>query len=340
MTLGMPRLPQNWSNGQVLGFIRYMWQQWLLKSGRGIAGVGEDGVRGPAPPAAVAAAAKIAFSSLGASPAKLFQIEPHEEQPAEQPPMDKADVALMERSGSGTMCVPVFSTSEGDVSEWIGEKDEANEEGSSHASVPSTIRSALEDPERRNRNLKWLRLHFRSLGDIGRLPFNKADLWQLHQYYFSPPYETYSDTENLDGAEEEITDEKSQPVMDSKAPPPSPAMNASGVARTVSFQTLGDAFAASDIVARASPNNPNNNKRRPDEDICEDSKPAAKRAKNLKSRIAYYPRIMVSINELVYMEEMCPSLTAITNLNTGKDPRAWYQTNGTHPFIASTAQVH
>ena len=54
----MPNLPEQWSNDQVLGFFRLMWQQWLLKSGRGVApSQDDDSIRGPAPPAAVAAAA-------------------------------------------------------------------------------------------------------------------------------------------------------------------------------------------------------------------------------------------------------------------------------------------
>jgi len=42
--------------------------------------------------------------------------------------------------------------------------------------------------ERRSTNLKWLRRHAQSLQDIGSLEFTNADLWQLHQYFFSPAY--------------------------------------------------------------------------------------------------------------------------------------------------------
>ena len=294
MTLGMPRLPESWSNSQVLGFIRYMWQQWLLKSGRGRTDAGDD-VRGPAPPSAVAAAAKIAFSSLGASTAHLFQPEEHEKSPAEQPPMDKPGVALLERTQSGTLGVPLFTVSEDDdLSDWTDEKEDQIHESTAFPSSPSSIRTALDDPERRNKNLQWLRHHFRSLGDVGRLPFNNADLWQLHQYYFSPPYPGV----NEDGVKEttptDTPDEETSAKMDmsnSRAVPALPRVdskNPSIVSRTVSFQTLGDAFAASDAVSLGTAAS---NKRRSDE---EDSKPpAAKRAKSLKTRIGYYPRIMV-----------------------------------------------
>ena len=285
MTLGLPRLPESWSNDQVLGFIRFMWQQWLLKSGRGTAPA-DDGERGPAPPAAVAAAAKIAFSALGSSPTELFQTELHEKPLAEQPPVDKAAVALLERSESGTMHVPVFSETEGDLSEWTDISSRPARTSSLIQTSASTVRSPLENPERRNRNLHWLRLHFRSLGDIGRLPFNNADLWQLHQYYFSPPYPIAGETENSNNGEIGKLDSNNTPMTDTPVPPPAPVPeNALGVSRAISFQALGDAFALSGC---------HNNKRPPDDDSSsEDAKPAAKRAKNLKPRIAYYPRIMV-----------------------------------------------
>jgi len=292
MTLGMPRLPETWSNDQVLGFIRFMWQQWLLKSGRGRTDPTND-IRGPAPPAAVAAASKIAFSALGAFPGNLFQSELHEKRPAEQPPVDRATDALLERTSSGTLCMPVFTVAvEDDVNEWAGETRKQSQLLA--PTSPSTVRRPMEDPERRNRNLEWLRMHFRALNDIGRLPFNNADLWQLHQFYFSPPYPETSDSENAEFADVEIPDEERR-VSDSVVPPPSPEpelRNASLVSRTVSFQTLGDAFAASGISSHSS----HGHKRRSIEGLPEDIKPAAKRPKNLKTRIAYYPRIMVSVS--------------------------------------------
>lgn len=294
MTLGLPRLPESWSNDQVLGFIRFMWQQWLLKSGRGTAPA-DDGERGPAPPAAVAAAAKIAFSALGSSPAELFQTELHEKPLAEQPPVDKAAVALLERSESGTMHVPVFSETEGDLSEWTENSSRPARTSTLIQTSPSTVRSPLENPERRNRNLHWLRLHFRSLGDIGRLPFNNADLWHLHQFYFSPPYPAAGETVNSNhdeiGKSDSNSTPNSTPSTEIPVPPPTPAPGTfSGLSRAISFQALGDAFALSDCGSLGC----HSNKRPPDDDSSsEDAKPAAKRAKNLEPRIAYYPRIMV-----------------------------------------------
>jgi Ran GTPase-activating protein (RanGAP) involved in mRNA processing and transport len=287
ITLGMPRLPAEWTNDQVLGFFRLMWQQWLFKAGRG-SGTPQD-TRGPAPPAAVAAAAKIALTSLGNGPQTLFHTQPHDKPVGEGPPVDPLNVALLERTDSGTLCVPVFVDSSDDRMLEL-DVDDVKES----ANDPSSFICAAQDPlgnaERRNQNLQWLRQHFRSLNDVGKLPFNNADLWQLHQYYFSPPYQ--NDDRSSTGTESDGDRSLSGESADAEgcAPPSTPSRmsKSPSLGRAVSFQTLGDAFAASGVMSK-----PNVHKRRsfkPDE---EDDGPATKRAKSLKPRIAYYPRIMV-----------------------------------------------
>jgi hypothetical protein len=273
-----------------------MWQQWLLKSRNGA--LREDnGTRGPAPPAAVATAAKIALSSLGGKPEELFQTELHEKPLAERAPIEPAGSALLERSESGTLSVPLFTvSSEVNVNDFVDGESKiaamANRVKSPH--LP-TVRNPLENPERRNRNLQWLRLHFRSLNDVGRLPFHNADLWQLHQYYFSPPcYQSEDDNsaKEVTGAEKDVGDSSDAEVA--RAPPPTPALPSNepiSLRGTVSFQSLGGAFAASGVLSAS-----HGHKRGPSlDEVGADNGPAAKRPKNLKPRIAYYPRIMVSI---------------------------------------------
>jgi hypothetical protein len=295
MTLGMPRLPEEWSNDQVLGFFRLMWQQWLLKSRNGNRG-NEETVRGPAPPAAVAAAAKIAFSSLGVEPGRLFQTELHEKPFSERAPVEPAGAALLERTDSGTVAIPLFTvSSEVGIDDFVdGESKMAAIANSSPLPQLSSVTSSLENPERRNKNLQWLRLHFRSLSDVGRLPFHNADLWQLHQYYFSPPfYQTEDDTSPSEAVEAARSVDDAT-IGAAQAPPPTPVLvpSARSSQLAVSFQALGEAFAASGVVSF-----PHGNKRSsilgPEE---ADDGPAAKKAKNLKPRIAYYPRIMVSLH--------------------------------------------
>jgi hypothetical protein len=299
MTLGMPRIPEEWSNEQVLGFVRLMWQQWLVKSGHGNMEEAQA-IRGPAPPAAVAAAAKIAFSSLGLSPQKLFQTETHDKPLSEGAPVDSASSALLERTQSGTLGVPPFSEQyAGEVLDWVDADSKARVSvmGSPTATVPVP---SLDDPEQRNRNLQWLRTHFRSLSEVGRLPFNNADLWQLHQYYFSPPVypsDDSSDKSTMSEAEGSVGAQSSRDDT-AVAPPPTPAVKASNppVGRAISFHALGDALAVQGLVGSAS----KNNKRRSSQELEDDNGPASKRAKNLKPRIAYYPRLMVSVTCILY----------------------------------------
>jgi hypothetical protein len=294
----MPRLPQEWSNDQALGFFRLMWQQWLFKSGRGTGT--PQATRGPAPPAAVAAAAKIALTSLGSTPHKLFHTQPHEKPASEGPSVDPANVALLERSDSGSLYVPVFADTSED-GRVLGLVEDTMESPCDGSSFISAVRGPLDNPERRNTNLRWLRQHFRSLNDVGRLPFNDADLWQLHQYYFSPPYPNDGDrsstTSESDGDRSSTTDETDGGYeAEVSAPPPTPSFTSKSpsMGRAVSFQTLGDAFAASGEMSTI-----NVHKRRSFQDVEqgeEDDGPASKRAKSLKPRIAYYPRIMVSVS--------------------------------------------
>lgn len=301
-TLGIPNLPELWSNDQVLGFFRLMWQQWLLKCGRGVApSLDDEAVRGPAPPAAVASAAKITLSSLALGTAAsvgaayVLQTEDHNRPVTEGPPVEPMGSALLERTDSGTMRVPPIPDAVVEsvvVSAAIHGSPIMNAGGLGGealgaatspiaASSPPTQQQqgqSLDNPERRRRNLQWLRQHFRSLGEIGRLPFCNADLWQLHQYYFSPPFSVTHGMMDDEPGSSPTPFSSSSPVsgeslvgavggadverrvgdvrVGAHAPPPTPALGlpssrpfSLGLGRAVSFQALGDALA---VAAAAS----------------------------------------------------------------------------------------
>lgn len=175
---------------------------------------------------------------------------------------------------------------EGAVHEWF-EGDKQSHPGQvGHTSA--LIRSPLEDPEKRNRNLQWLRLHFRSLSQIGRLPFNHADLWQLHQYYFSPPIANTDDEAGDDNSEGTGNQQRSKSA--------SPPRNDDGkMGRSVSFRSLDDANALTGTVLDEAL--PGLHKRSHD-DMEKSQEPATKKAKSLKPRVAFYPRIMSKIQTL------------------------------------------
>jgi hypothetical protein len=264
-----------------------MWRQWAIKAGRGNVGKG-DIPRGPAPPAAVAAAAKVAFASLGTALQTLFQTEMYEKPISERPSVDPSDTALLERSLSGTLEIPKCSfVNEDELSEWEGGKSKMDGTDTLPSSAHTlSVQETYENSERRSRNLRWLRLHFRSLSEVGRIPFNNAELWHLHQYYFSPPNVVLHD---CDGLHHEVT---STPARGMAAPStPTQQPSAPGMGRAISFQSLGNAFSVSRSLSHAG-----GHKRRSEKQCQSEEQPALKRPKNSKPRIAYYPRIMVSCN--------------------------------------------
>jgi hypothetical protein len=306
MTLGMPWLPESWSNDQVLGFFNFMWEQWLLKSKSGNT-ESNDVRRGPAPPAAVAAASKIAFSSLGANAPNLLRTEDHRKSVMEGAPVDSSASAFMERTESGTLLAPPFSDFLGD------RKTSSVSNDSATRFVPAkSVKSLLEDHERRNLNLRWLRRHFRFLSDVGRLPFHNADLWQLHQYFFSPPCDV------ADSSASESSGPKSASSINVTKP---------SEERVITFQdaprqhgTLGDVVSQHGMKRSSSLLLG---------EMDEETGHTSKKAKNLKPRIEYYPRILVSRKAFVLSTFLCEHPETLTFL---KYIQAKFQSLGTKPI--------
>lgn len=280
MTLGMPWLPESWSNDQVLGFFSFMWEQWLLKSKNGN-NESNDVRRGPAPPAAVAAASKIAFSSLGANAPNLLRTEDHRKSVIEGAPVDSAVSAFMERTESGTLLAPPSTIiSEAEISDFLGggKPPGLSTDIATPFSPATSVKSLLEDHERRSLNLRWLRLHFRFLSDVGRLPFHNADLWQLHQYFFSPPF-YFADSSASESSEPKLLISSS--------------MNATTPSEERAEIFHDSPYHHGALVDETS----QHGMKRPSSFVggeMEEAGHLSKKAKNLKPRIEYFPRILVS----------------------------------------------
>jgi hypothetical protein len=90
-------------------------------------------------------------------------------------------VALLERTESGTYA-SLFADSSGDLELIV---DDVKKSATTPLHLSLLFGGPLDNAERKP-NFKWLKQHFRSLNDVGNCPFNNADLWQLHQYYFRP----------------------------------------------------------------------------------------------------------------------------------------------------------
>ena len=319
VTLGMPALPEEWTNEKVLAFVRLMWRNWGKKRGPSENGEEEE-AKGPAPPAAVAAAAKIALASLGAKPGAELYVEPRRDESYNDDvtmnthsPLMPQHAALIERTYSGRWQLPNISDNEGGTqNEFLEAWTESSAFGKSGATVSYQVsgsgtgaghlESPLDNPEQRNRNLRWLRTHFKPLLDVGKLPFNNADMWQLHQYYFSPPY-FGDDGDNATNSSTREEDDKSSAAAGEAAandklvaPPPTPAVpKPAGMGKTPSFHALSAAVQAADLA------NTSHKRRGHGDDAegseaanpCKNTSHSSKRTKSLKPRIAYYPRIRV-----------------------------------------------
>ncbi|CAB9502975.1 Ribonuclease inhibitor [Seminavis robusta] len=303
-TLGMPQVPEDWNNEKVLGFVRLMWRNWGKKRGPADQGEAEE-AKGPAPPAAVAAAAKIALASLGSDPSAELYVEPrkietyNDVENSDVSPLVPSNAALIERTFSGRCLVASVSDTEGgDQNGFLEAWSESSAFGRpanvSYAVTGASYHDApLDNPEQRNRNLRWLRTHFRPLIDVGKLPFNNADMWQLHQYYFSPPY--YGDDDNdsktpaVDHDEKKVHSSgvRTPPVVARKrstkdraaAPPTTPVSSSSqqqpNMGKAISFQALSSAVAAADLT--------NGSHKRRGEDGMEEETKTSKETEHLKA---------------------------------------------------------
>ncbi len=288
----------------MLSFVRFMWAYSQAQDEH------RNPSRGPAPPSAVAASGKKAFAGLSASDACKLQFQQeHAVSQIEDPPLISPDTSILVRSESGqNLQIPAW----GD--DLLGEEDSWSDSESfdrsslseSNMSTNRTHTVAVMDPDRRNKNLQWLRAHFQSLNEVGNLIFNNADLWQLHQYFFSPAYALTDEGESVgspEGATE--SDELNKSEVHGNANVPTPRASSLVLLQSGKISTGNKAMHSE--TTRISVNSSTGsvadgtnrpNKRGSLEEALKDAEPCAKRAKNLKPRIAYFPRIRVSAFEV------------------------------------------
>jgi hypothetical protein len=306
MTLGIPQLPEDWGNDRVLSFIRYMWAHWTVSQDTdpsNLNGKVKNSARGPAAPSMVAAAAKKAFSSLSHDDeAKILYQNEHHAKVVDENPIIAPETSILVRSNSGrNLQMPSWNdpldttppAPEPDFTQesWDSDTDSYDRSsytGSSESLHNVLVTAASVDNVRRNRNLGWLRSHMQSLVDVGSLAFNNADLWQLHQYFFSPAYTAEDELDN---------DEKTTSHASTPENPPTPVpseVGESNVGRAISFRSLKKAVNA----AAAEEANRPNKRGSLDEELKNQDEPSAKRPKQLKPRIAYYPRVREKLESL------------------------------------------
>ena len=316
-TLGLPKPLGGYTNDQCLSFIRRMWKQWgdeTVLANKSLEVQAQAAKQmGPAAPPDVVKASMMAFQLLGAEGAAALHTEDHQKDLSETSPLVHANDTMLERTLSGTLRVPPIAQEDtkDDMEGWkIG--------GPPKAVTSLQPANPLAEKAQKDRNLQWLRSHFQSLHQVGQLPFNEADMWQLHQYFFSPLVPAgelsakSSSTDLTSRSPEEINpDTKMNGASTSPSPVPSLQLSRSpplppdsshqaGMGRALSFQTLGDApatvasfgsFSTSSNFSRRRSLYTMEEKQDDSSTSSEETQPVTKRARNFKPRISYYPRI-------------------------------------------------
>lgn len=347
VTLGLPGAMETWSNEQVLKFIRLMWDRHrhenecaaLLKSNDSTQsmfttaskasmsnstseqpienGVTTEPKSGPSDPATVVAAAKSAFQALGDAGGALLLTEESQRAVPDSSPMVSSDAVMLEKTPSGTIRVPLLDGLEDEIHCRIPSNVQL-EASTAHLSSESLLcMTGKESPETavdpvvKRRNLEFLRLHYRSLNEMARLPYVHADLLQLHRYFYAP-LEPNTDDECDISVHSGILGPPKQKggfrggeggggngvasvtCSTSSSPSPSPQLKQLALQRKSSYRGLHEIMTGQSKSSILPTLNfgitIENSCKRP---LGESKQPATKRAKSDKPRIDYYLRLKV-----------------------------------------------
>jgi len=297
-TLGLPQLPEDWGNERVLGFVRFMWAHWSAQNPSS----GPQGeTRGPAPPTAVAAAGKKAFASLSESDEARMQCQQQQSLHIGESPIIDPDTAILVRSISGrNLQIPDwgdgedFDKSDLDTESWSSETDSLDRSsfGGSSLGSQNNLLSGV-NKERRNRNLQWLRGHSQALHDVGNIAFSQADLWFLHQHFFSPPYD--QNDMIADSPEQKTENNKPKNSVRTRLPTTSSLV-------VVHHARNSGNGSTKPAKAKEFSNYLSTTAERPNKRISGEessaSAPSPKRARNSKPRIAYFPRVREKLESM------------------------------------------
>ena len=332
VTLGLPPALDKWSNEQTLKFIRIMWEQ-KRREELELAGSNDEddedesnidqedsvetrysklGKPGPADPTLVVSAAKSAFEAMGDSEGEdlLADTVPPRER-LDSCPLVVHDAVMLERSPSGNIRVPAI-----DAKRERRLSDEVTPMCRAMSTSPVPGASAKKEgislnPAKRKRLEEWIGQHITSLTELANLPFNDADLWKLHQYFFSP-VGTSIFKKSTDGPQIPTSNDSEAKSSPTKSINPT-TKKAGGLTRKLSFRHLGDAEATTEI--------PGVNRRRSLEMIDgggggdnDDGAPATKRARSNKPRIEYYPRVKTALDTLRYQANQNQVLVKLRQL--------------------------
>ncbi|KAL7550044.1 hypothetical protein ACHAWF_013282 [Thalassiosira exigua] len=295
-----------------------------VKSSKSSEGGTSEPKAGPSDPATVVAAARSAFEALGDAGGALLLTEEPQRSVSDSSPMVSSDAVMLEKTSSGTIRSPSFELDEDDSRRTLTSpiKNLPLEAGSVHASAGSLCtangRDCPEtpmDPAAKRRNMDWLRVHFRSLNEVGGLPYVHADLLQLYKYFYSPVGNGADDDDDGDGS---LLPPTPPPRLGQGFSPGSdtqPRSSPAGLQRKISYRGLHNVMAGGWGGANANLPSRNFNmgeKRGPASD--QSMQPATKRPRNGKPRIDYFPRIKAKMEQRFSSSQQARALALLRQL--------------------------
>jgi Ran GTPase-activating protein (RanGAP) involved in mRNA processing and transport len=183
VTLGFPPALEHWTNQQILNFIHLMWEN---KASEDVAATSEeektldplhflssnngDRFSGNTPPlqaSVVVEVAKKAFEALVEEGVDVFSRRPgYPSQLSGNSPI------------AGDNIVVEFQPERSNI--------ENISQAKSFVTPPETPKQTLPDPSRKKRIVEWLCSNIQHLNKLANEPFSSAELWRLHQHYFTP----------------------------------------------------------------------------------------------------------------------------------------------------------
>jgi len=186
VSLGFPYPVSHWTNDQVLNFVHSMWERYaddtlstaeeekvvdplhFLPSRNGDSLAARQA---PLDPMVVVEVAKKAFNSLVENGVDVFSRRPgHPNEPSIVSPISHGVIVVEDKNGA--LAHPLISGER--VKSFVAPPE------------PTKVDSMHPDPARKKRIVEWLCKNIQHLKKIAQLPFSSAELWRLHQHYFTP----------------------------------------------------------------------------------------------------------------------------------------------------------
>ena len=211
VSLGFPSVLEHWTNEQVLNFLHTMWETFggnlvdtdippeeerTLDPLHFLPGNDTNPKFPPLPASTVLDVAKKAYDALVQEGCDVFSRRPGhpQENSVAASPLLRNRTFVMETTDGGDYDIP---PQEEDV------EDETSSSSAEHGAIPSNnarsfvappqvmptttnTEDSLPDPARKKRIVEWLCNNIQNLNKLAQQPFSSAELWRLHQHYFTP----------------------------------------------------------------------------------------------------------------------------------------------------------